>query len=61
MRSRERRVKVKRGLFSYCGEEHLPRQNDPPNIKRADCTQAIVRTKFTEITKIRRSDQASTR
>jgi hypothetical protein len=32
VRSRERRVKVKRGLFSYCLEEHLPRQNDssPP-------------------------------
>jgi hypothetical protein len=35
VRSRERRVKVKRGLFSYCLEKHLPRQNDysaPENV-----------------------------
>jgi hypothetical protein len=35
VRSRERRVKVKRGLFSYLGEKHLPGQNADSHTRRA--------------------------
>jgi hypothetical protein len=46
VRSRERRVKVKRGLFSYLGEEHLPSQNDHPNIKCPLAMQVIAKMTF---------------
>jgi len=34
-------VKVKRGLFSYCLEEHLPRQNDSSSLENAAFFQTI--------------------
>jgi hypothetical protein len=46
VRSRERRVKVKRGLFSYSAEEHLPSQNEQPIPKNGICTQVIATMTF---------------
>jgi hypothetical protein len=46
VRSRERRVKVKRGLFSYCLEKHLPRQNDCSVPENAAFFQAIEKAKL---------------
>jgi hypothetical protein len=39
-------VKVKRGLFSYLREEHLPSQNDHPNIKWPLAMQVIAKMTF---------------
>jgi len=46
VRSRERRVKVKRGLFSYIGEEHLPSQNGQPAIKSQSPLQVSAESTF---------------
>ena len=42
-------MKVKRGLFSYPGEEHLPRQNDQENMKSGISAQAFETMTFMEI------------
>jgi len=41
VRSRERRVKVKRGLFSYLVEEHLPSQSRRTDAILAPSLQVI--------------------
>jgi len=41
-------VKVKRGLFSYQGEEHLPGQNDQSNMKSGIAAQPLEKTAFTK-------------
>jgi hypothetical protein len=42
-------VKVKRGLFSYPGEEHLPGQNDKPDTSSAAYVQVHANMYFIEI------------
>ena len=51
VRSRERRVKVKRGLFSYSGEEHLPSQNDRSQAIIAASVQAHASVQLIETLK----------
>jgi len=54
VRSRERRVKVKRGLFSYFGEEHLPGQNDDAKIGSALPLQVVAEMTFIGVLEIQR-------
>jgi hypothetical protein len=42
-------VKVKRGLFSCPEEEHLPGQNDRPDIKSPAGMQVLARAAFAPI------------
>jgi hypothetical protein len=48
VRSRERRVKVKRGLFSCFIEEHFPRQNFHFDVERTASMQVKANTLLTE-------------
>jgi len=52
VRSRERRVKVKRGLFSYRVREHLPGQNLHLDVERAVFLQVNANTLFTKTLQI---------
>src|SRR5580692_3568875 len=48
VRSRERRVKVKRGLFSCFIEEHFPRQNFHFDVERTASMQVKANTLLTK-------------
>src|SRR5580693_3688819 len=52
VRSRERRVKVKRGLFSYRVREHFPDQNFHFDVERTASLQVNANTLFTKTLQI---------